>query len=243
MNSWISTLGLYNYDESLFDELKLPDGVDKEVLIDNLLIETAELEILYSDFDIMKHAIGVWSKKELPTWNKLDELFKMEYNPIYNVDANEILTEDRDLHGKRQSVNNSNEERDLHNVKDTVGETNTSNTMNGESETINQVSGFNGESFVNRDKSNVSESNTNEEVVDNNVNEKSSDTGSITNNSTNDESSDDYGTITTHNRRYGNIGVTMTQQMIRAELDVRGDMNIMNYIIDSYKNRFCLLVY
>ena len=60
---------------------------------------------------------------------------------------------------------------------------------------------------------------------------------------TTDGTDTDKGTITTTNRRYGNIGVTMSQDMARKEMDVRPEMNMMNYIIKSFKNRFCLLVY
>lgn len=40
----------------------------------------------------------------------------------------------------------------------------------------------------------------------------------------------------------GNIGVTMTQEMIRQERDIDA-FNIYSYIIESFKQRFCLLLY
>ena len=43
--------------------------------------------------------------------------------------------------------------------------------------------------------------------------------------------------------RYGNIGVTTSQQMAEQEIELAPKLNITNYIIDSFKNRFCLLVY
>ena len=41
---------------------------------------------------------------------------------------------------------------------------------------------------------------------------------------------------------FGNIGVTTTQKMIEEERSV-SQFNISDYIIDSFKRRFCLLVY
>ncbi len=41
---------------------------------------------------------------------------------------------------------------------------------------------------------------------------------------------------------HGNIGVTTTQQMIEEERRVV-KFNITDYIIDSFKRRFCLLIY
>ena len=42
---------------------------------------------------------------------------------------------------------------------------------------------------------------------------------------------------------HGNIGVTTSQQMLEQELEVAPKLNITNYIVDSFKKRFCLLVY
>lgn len=42
---------------------------------------------------------------------------------------------------------------------------------------------------------------------------------------------------------HGNIGVTMAQQMITAELDLRAKYDIVHIIISEFKKRFCLMVY
>ena len=46
----LSILGLYNYDNTIFDDFALPAqmNTEKETLIDNLLMECAEFEILYA---------------------------------------------------------------------------------------------------------------------------------------------------------------------------------------------------
>lgn len=85
--AWISFLGLYTWDDTLFENLALPEGFtedDKNVLINNLLMETAELEVIYSDPDFMKNAIEAWSGKEVLNWERLYKLMLMEYNPIEN---------------------------------------------------------------------------------------------------------------------------------------------------------------
>ena len=85
--AWISFLGLYNWDDTLFENLALPEGFtadDKTILINNLLMETAELEVIYPDPDFMKSAIEAWSGKEVINWDRLYKLMLMEYNPIEN---------------------------------------------------------------------------------------------------------------------------------------------------------------
>ena len=42
---------------------------------------------------------------------------------------------------------------------------------------------------------------------------------------------------------HGNIGVTMAQQMISAELDLRAKYDMVHIIINEFKQRFCLMVY
>ena len=42
----LSTLGLYKWDNTLFDLFLVPSGMDKDALVNNLLAETAELEVL-----------------------------------------------------------------------------------------------------------------------------------------------------------------------------------------------------
>lgn len=48
----------------------------------------------------------------------------------------------------------------------------------------------------------------------------------------------------THSGRvHGNIGVTMAQDMIRAEIDIRTKFDMVHIIINEFKQRFCLMVY
>ena len=57
-----------------------------------------------------------------------------------------------------------------------------------------------------------------------------------------DHDSTDTGTITREREEHGNIGVTTTQQMIREEREV-SQFNMYDYIVRSFKERFCLMVY
>lgn len=65
-------------------------------------------------------------------------------------------------------------------------------------------------------------------------------TSSASGSSSADRSEDE--TITTEKKRGGNIGVTMTQEMIKREREV-SEFDLYQYIIDDFKGRFCLLLY
>lgn len=195
MRATISILGLYNLNEEVFDDLTVPTGVDSELLIENLVAELAELELIYSDFNFMKFMIGVWSRKELPTWERVYKASVKEYDPIENYDRQEEWTDEGESTGKGSSTST------------------TSNNLQ------HNVAGFNSTTLVNASK----------------------DTETATGQGS---STDDRSMESTHKGRvHGNIGVTTSQQMLQSELDIAPKLNVYDYIINSFKNRFCLQVY
>lgn len=61
-----------------------------------------------------------------------------------------------------------------------------------------------------------------------------------------DQSSSDQTTASSSEHSghiHGNIGVTMAQQMIEAELNLRTKNDMVHIIIAEFKQRFCLMVY
>lgn len=96
--STLSILGLYNYDNTIFDDMTLPEGLDKDVLAYEILRQCSELEILYSDPAFMKGALSSWSIVNAVKWEKLYATVKAEYDPIENYnryeEGEEIATPD-----------------------------------------------------------------------------------------------------------------------------------------------------
>lgn len=100
--SKISILGLYRYEPSIFEGLQLPEAVDKDTLINTILLECSDLELIYADVMTMTLAITAWSNKSQITWQKLLETTTAEYSPIENYDRYEDTT-DR-THGSSTST-------------------------------------------------------------------------------------------------------------------------------------------
>lgn len=96
---FLSILGLYNYDNSLFDNISLPSVIDKDTLVNNLLMECAEFELLYTDLDMMKFAIAQWSAKRLQAWERIAIVLYEVYDPFINIkrDEERTITQTRDL--------------------------------------------------------------------------------------------------------------------------------------------------
>ena len=85
----LSPLGLYNWDQTVFDLMQIPSALDKDTLVNNLLAETAELEVLYPNPVVFKNLVGVWSAKQIDIWNRLYATTQYEYNPIENYNRYE----------------------------------------------------------------------------------------------------------------------------------------------------------
>ena len=99
MTAWIDLIGMYNYDSHILDGLVYPEGLDGDILKDNILMESAEQELIYSNIDFMRKAIESWSKKQLHVWTELYDTTQYVYNPIWNKDGKFSETITRDLKG------------------------------------------------------------------------------------------------------------------------------------------------
>lgn len=207
----LSIIGLYEWDDTIFNQLQLPTGVDSDEVVENILMQCAELELLYPDWDFMYKAIKWWSKKELPTWERVYNLTTLEYNPIENYDRIENELEMEDLKDERQRSSEAQSK---------------SNGLS-HNNTLNQVAGFNADTLATQSGS--SGDNVNQgsgEATSNDVDQGKS------NRKTNRAS-----------RIHGNIGVTTVAQMMEGELGIYPKINIVEYIVQAFKERFCLLVY
>lgn len=252
--AWLSVLGLYNYDNSLFDKMVVPQRVDKQLLIDNLLIELAELEVIYPNWIVMQTAIGRWSQMQLRKWQELEDTMYYDYNPIENYRRNEgeSYSGVKNVSDKDKETRSLSEERRDDRNLNTNSSFNGTNNQNGSvtlnDNTNNYVYGFNSPTLALRNNeqetgNNISKSDS-KDVNSSNVTE----TGNIAGRTTHNDTIDNNRNIWERdgNERamlaYGNIGVTTTQQMITEQRDVV-EFNIYDYIIADFKKRFCLQVW
>lgn len=210
----LSIRGLYLWDETIFDDMSIPEGLDKSVLVDNLTMELAELEILYPDPAFMKSAITRWSAKQISVWNELYATLSYEYDPIWNKDAHYEETETRNLASGRNASNT-----------DTIA---TTSSSTGSGSDTTSTAAFNSIQMEPRESDTSSQ-------------QASAQYGSSAVKSIS-ETGSDTGTIRHERREYGNIGVTTTQQMIEEQRRVV-QFSMYDHIIDDFKHRFCIMVY
>lgn len=99
----ITLYSFYNWDNTLFDNLTLPEGIDKDKLIDNILLESGERSVIYSDPEFLKAAIGIWSRTYQETFERWIRALSIEYDPLENYDRREEWTDDSTHSGSTQT--------------------------------------------------------------------------------------------------------------------------------------------
>lgn len=211
--SLMTVEGLYNYNDTLFNEFEVPYGMDKQIAIDTICMRSRELEVLYPNLEFFSKRIGMWSRKHQYNWKKLYDTTLLEYNPIENYDRMEEWT-------------------------DTDSETGTNSRNNNITNTINQEVVTTGSLTEQNTAFNTGLADHAKEITDNdNITTGS---GNTTENESGTTKRDL--THTRAGRTHGNIGVTTSQQMIQSEREV-AMFNIYDIIAESFVENFCLMVY
>ena len=234
----LSVLGLYHADNTLFDSMLFPSGFsqdDKNTVIGNILAECAELEILFTDPGTLKDLIRLWSKINLFVWNRVFSAANLEYNPIENYNRTELETiaDDRTDTHSGNDVN-----RASGTDTDTISSSNTE-THSGTDTNTNSVSSYDSNAYQPHNKDELLHGH----AVSNIGSGSNSTAYGKTETLTHGEVITHDGDITRNNHTSGNIGVTTSQQMLEQEIEIAAKLNVMDMIVDSFKKRFCLLVY
>lgn len=215
--------GLNNYmtsvQDDLFSGLTLPTGITRDVVIKNILKESADFETLYSDPYFLQELITNWSAKWYDTFEKWYNALQIEYEPLYNFDRYE---EWEDV-GTSASTN-----------------TGTGNVSN-KSKTEETPSGkMIQKHFVTPYESNVQTLQGSDETSYENYKDTTE------TNTTSGTSTSNTGTGNTTGKHkghlWGNIGVTTSQQMLEAELEI-ATWNLVQHITDIFMKEFCIMVY
>lgn len=100
----LSVMGMYQYDDTLFDTMQLPEGIDKNTLVGNILAECSEMELLISNPETLKEILAFWSAKNVANWQKIYDAMTAYYNPLWNKDGTVTETENRNLRSTGSST-------------------------------------------------------------------------------------------------------------------------------------------
>lgn len=240
-SSKMTLIGLKQFMDAnntdLFLHLSLPSDIDKDAVIDNILLRGGEFEVMYSNPYLMRDSLVSWSKKWHWTFEKWAKAVKLQYEPIENYDRYEEFEDsgekntERDISLKGTQIDNSTSENKTD--TNTKGSPESNNTI-----TQNDVSAFNSDEYSPK------ELNTMKQSTDMNVNTA----GKVTNNdvleNTNKTDDDTAEKSYLHHTAHihGNIGVTTSQQMLQSELDVAW-FNLIEQITDVFLREYVIPIY
>ena len=211
----ITLWGMYQYDETLFDNVVLPDGIDKENLVAEIMRNSGDLYPYHQIPEHLKRNINYWFARRLFDFERMYEALRTEYSPIENYDRKENITRDYENSGSDKAST-------------TLGSTTTSSNV-GSNDNENKVSAYNETDYTNREKDTQSYSST------------ATNTGSGTDTTQTEyglkrKEVEDI-------RVHGNIGVTTSQQMIESEMSLRAKYDIYKIISREFEREFLVQIY
>lgn len=261
MRATVSLLGLYNYDNSILDGLILPTNFTAEELSTvktNLLMETAEFELLYSDFNFLKYAITQWCEKRKSTWEWLKKTQGYNYNPLENVDMHledhlgsklekDVITDfTRNLKSK-QSGSDVLDRTDKQSGSDELDRT---DKKTGSDSTQHNVFAYDQNNTGSPESGDTTTYNS---QIDVDQEVKYGKTLDVDQELTFGKTVDDTGTTKNtvdhdeqlkknYNKDWHGRDHMSAQDLIKQEQEL-AMLNLLDFIVDDFKKRFCLLVY
>lgn len=213
----------FNLQEGdLFKNLNLPDGIDKDTLVGNILMRGGEFEVMYSDPNFLQSCIGIWSNKWYRTFDKWVKALAIEYSPLENYDRMEEWQDTRNNHGSETTSGS-------------LGRTtsdNLSRTATDGGTTETKVSAYDSSTYQPSNQVTVTNSSG------------FTDTGSGTvNDTTSGSTTTSFGEGAKHEGRvHGNVGVTTSQTMLESELQI-AEWNLYEHITDLFLSEFVIPIY
>ena len=80
----VTIYGFYQYDSTLFEDVVLPSGLDKELLIRTIMRKSGDLYSYYQQPVELKQNITDWFAAMYENFKRMYEALTVEYDPIHN---------------------------------------------------------------------------------------------------------------------------------------------------------------
>ena len=84
---------MHLWDEDLFDDIVLPDGMDKTTVVNQIMLDNGLLEVVYPEHDLLKGLIKAHFLARQIDYQRLWDAVSQTYNPLHNLDRKNTLTE------------------------------------------------------------------------------------------------------------------------------------------------------
>lgn len=223
--------GIYQYDKTLFDNIVLPDGIDKDNLVSDIMRNSGDLYPYHQVPEYLKRNITFWFSRRLFDFDRMYKSLRAEYSPIENYDRIEdIKREYKDSGTDTETLTLGSSTTSSHTGTDT-------DSTQGGGSNEKGVSAYNEDGYTNRERDTETHNSNNTQTYNSTV--TNTESGS-------DKTQTDYGkqrTETENTRIHGNIGVTTSQQMIESEMSLRAKYDIYKIISREFEREFLVQIY
>ena len=259
----VTLFGFYNYDNSLFDGVQLPDGLDRDILINEILKNSGDLYPYHQHPGMLKLNITFWFSRKHYDFLQMYNALRAKYNPIENYDRYEEFNRNYVNSGSdKTSTELDSTNTTTHTGTDENAKTGTdaaAKTGTDTSETTNNsttekgVSAYNETGYTNREKDTTEQHSTTTQTYNttDTLTHNTKDTSTYNNTVKSSSSGGDSSTIEYGSKRsedennhiHGNIGVTTAQQMITEEINLRMKFDLYELIAMQFEHEFLIQVY
>lgn len=84
---------MHLWDGDLFDDIVLPDGMDKTTVVNQIMLDNGLLEVVYPEHEVLRGLIKAHFLARQLDYQRLWDAVSQTYNPLYNLDRKNTLTE------------------------------------------------------------------------------------------------------------------------------------------------------
>lgn len=261
----LTLYGMYQYDNTILDGIRLPVNKDTGDPFMNLSDFTGTLMSycgdLYPYYQVppkLKELVGIWGRERQGEWQRMYDALYAKYDPIENYNRFDD-SDNHDIHSGTDQSRDSGTDTSQDSGTDISQDSGTDTKTDADSRRIetshsgtdtatNMVSAFDTEGFSNRTQDTddyghvITDQHSGNETITDQYGKKNEFTHGRKNDTTYGKTNDfTHGhKIDTkyHLHAHGNIGVTTTQQMITQEMKLRMDYDIVSVIMREFEDQF-----
>lgn len=222
-----------NQDIDIFDGITLPEDspLDREVLINSIIMRCGLNYPNYADPFVMKSAITIWSAQNQYTFEHVAKIYEASYSPIENYDRYEDMLTDR---SRDMSDDTGSSASKFENVG-----TNRTTTHSGTDTTTdeNQVSAYDSNTYQPETKT------TSSLLHGESISDGGSSNKNTTSANTVNKDISELEKTTQKNHIRGNIGVMTADSMQTEEYAFLEKYNPYEFLAGLFENSLTLFVY
>lgn len=226
----ITLYGFLQYDPTLFDDITLPDDLDKDTVINEIIRRSGDLFPYHQALPYLKQNITFWFNRNYINFDRMIAALTAEYNPIENYDRyqkdtttpTEVVTT-----AHTGTITDKDSGKDSREIKSTPGVTDTTET---------KVSAFDSSSYSPSEQTSLSHTGF-DSSTDDLTHGKQTQTTFLNTDTVTNSGKRDF-----ESRVHGNIGVKTTQSMALEELELR-KFDIYTDIARRFEKEFLIQIY